>query len=131
MIRHYLVTLMLTLFMTNESSAGAYDTEQLAIESYKHLVNSEMRLSSLLRGGKPETYRQGIRQTTLALMHRWPGMASMQTTEYATCYFMLEEFRIYADSLFPGETGTSRGSHGPNEYIELKGACKSALKGKL
>lgn len=131
MVRYYLVVLVLALFMTKESSAGAYDTEQLAIESYRHLVSSETRLAVLQRTGKPEAYRQGVRQPTLALMQRWPGMASMQSVEYATCYFMLEEFRAYADSLFTAEAEASRSNRRKDEYLELKSACRSALRGKL
>lgn len=105
--------------------------EQLALETYRHLVGSESMLDGAIRSGDRNDYNRFIRQPAADVLKRWPALGDPSIDAYARCRFAVAEYLNYSDDQFKAGGKLPKSADSSKTYFEQKAACKKALKGKV
>lgn len=112
-------------------NAWAAPADDLAIETYRHLVSSESLLQGAIRSGDPNDYKRFIWKPASDMMHRWPPMGDPVFDKYARCRFAIVQYLTYSEDQFKAVGQLPKTSLTSKDYFEQRGECKKALKGKV
>lgn len=118
---------MVTLpFLSNAASSEA---ENLAIESYRHLVSYESLLDGAIRSGDRRDYQRFIEKPTRDMAARWPQLGNKEFDRYMRCAFALHAFVNYSEDQFKAAGKLPKDFVSAKDYFEQKNLCKKSLKG--
>lgn len=127
MIRSGLAAAAIAIF--SQAAVAASPAEQLAIDSYRHMVSHESLLEGAIRSGDKRDFERFILRPTMDQMQRWPKMGDPAYDKYRRCQFALDGFRLYSEDQFQARGQLPKEK--AKDYFEQKVQCKQVLKGKV
>jgi hypothetical protein len=103
----------------------------LAVESYKFIETSEMKLQGAINGGSKADYDRFIWKPTLEQFEKWPSMEKEQYNKYRPCQFALDSFRVYSEDQFKASGKLDKKHPQYRDFMTRKRECAALLKGKV
>lgn len=119
----------ITIAILAQTAVAASPAEQLAVDTYRHLVSYESLLDGAIRSGDKRDFDRFIQRPTVELMQRWPRLGDPAYDKFIACYFALDGFRLYSEDQFQARGQLPKAK--AKDYFERKGQCRQALKGKV
>ena len=110
-------------------SYAATPAEQLAIDSYRHLVAKESQLDGAIRSGERADLEHFILGPTRDLALRWPPLGDAEHDRYRRCQFALNSFVIFAGDQYAARGKLPPSSPAKMDYFAQKESCRKAIKG--
>lgn len=110
---------------------AASPAEQLAVDTYKHLVSQESMLDGAVRSGDRNDFARFIWRPTSALIDKWPPMSVEGFDRFRRCQFAIIAFRTWSEDYFNAGGALPKTALSAKDYFEQKRQCKADLKGKI
>lgn len=123
--------LLLLAAVLSGPSIAADSGEQLAIDTYRHLVSSESLLDGAINSGARNDYTRFIWRPTVDVMQRWPAVGDPSIDKFARCRLAVSEYLNYSDDQFTAGGKLPKTAASAKSYFSNKAACKNLLKGKV
>lgn len=119
------------MFAALASSSWAGPADDLAIETYRHLVSSESLLQGAINSGNPDKYRQFIWKPAVNMMQRWPAVGDPTFDKYFRCRSAVIQYVNYSEEQFKAAGQLPKNSSSLKDYFEQRSQCKKALNGRV
>jgi len=123
--------ILLAALVVSQSVMAASPPEQLAIETYRHLVSSEDLLQGAIRSGDKNDYQRFIWKPAVEMMRRWPEMGDPAFDKYARCRLAISQYLNYSEGQFNAAGKLPKSAMSSKDYFDQKKQCEKALKGRI